>query len=529
MPTMDEQADERRKCRSTHLIALAVLMILSALFFLNGMSKPPTRDEQMYCTAGVLMAQGKTIYRDFAYVSQLPYHPLLLATLYRGLGTTHYLLTARAVSILCECAIMVCIVGVFRGAFGEQKRAGTLFGTLGALFYGCNPVVYMANGYAWNHDVVLLCVLLALWLTLTADAGARYFFMRFAAIGGLLTIANCMRITTTLIWGLFLFYLFFAAGVERRHRLQVGLAFFVGTAVVLLWPLSVFAQAPHACLLNIVTLPKLYAQWHHEQGSVHNKVDLSLICLTTLGYLSLLTAMLSAFVGSALTRKTSCSPWRSRQRVLAALVGGFVVIAFVPPTMWQQYWAVPVPLMVLSMAYPLQDVWRKRGQYLSARLAIALIMGCALLVIGAHAVTVWQAPPIFSPIEWAPIRLHRLARTISHTVEESGPILTVSPLYALEGGLPIYPELATGAIVFRIADLLSADVRQRTKTVGPSSLGHILREHPPGAILIGTETGFLEEIDASFSKYVPSTWRVSVLDQGIPDQKVRLYYDPNEG
>ena len=195
-----------------------------------------------------------------------------------------------------------------------------------------------------------------------------------------------------------------AAGGERRHRLQVGLAFFVGTAVVLLWPLSVFAQAPHACLLNIVTLPKLYAQWHHEQGSVHNKVDLSLICLTTLGYQFLLTAMLSAFVGSALTRKTSCSPRRGRQRFLAALVGGFVVIAFVPPTMWQQYWAVPVPLMVLSMAYPLQDVWQKRGQYLSARLAIALIMGCALLAIGAHAVKVWQAPPLLSPISWAPSR-----------------------------------------------------------------------------------------------------------------------------
>ena len=61
MPTMDEQADERRKCRSTHLIALAVLMILSALFFLHGLSKPPTRDEQMYCPARVPMARGSHI------------------------------------------------------------------------------------------------------------------------------------------------------------------------------------------------------------------------------------------------------------------------------------------------------------------------------------------------------------------------------------------------------------------------------------------------------------------------------------
>ena len=522
-----------RCSRSPLLVALTVLVILSVLLFLNGMTKPPTRDEQMYCSAGVLMAEGQTIYRDFAYVSQLPYHPLLLAALYRGLGTTHYLLTARAVSILCEIGIMACIVGIYRFAFGSQRPAGILFGTMGALFYACNPIVYMANGYAWNHDVVLLCVLLALWLTLTGDAGGRLGFIRFAAVGGLLTIASCMRITTALIWGLFLFYLFLGAGFERRHRPLVGLAFLVGTVVMLLWPLSVFIRAPQACLANIVSLPKVYAQWHTAQGSVHNKLDLTLICLTTLGYLSLLMAMLSTLVASSLPGK-ALSPFRhAHQRFLTALAGGFVVIALLPPTMWQQYWAVPVPFFVLSMATPLHEAWQKREQGIPARITIGIISACALLTLGAHAVTLWQSPPSLSPSEWAPVKLHRIARTIARTiareVEVSGPLLTVSPLYALEGGRPIYPELATGAIVFRIADSLSADVFGRIRAVGPSSLGQLLRKHPPGAILVGTETGFLADIDASFSEHAPATWTVTVLESSVPDRNIRLYYEPNEG
>ncbi len=45
--------------------------------------KEVSRDEQMYCTAGVLLAGGQSIYKDFSYPSQLPCHPLLLAALYK--------------------------------------------------------------------------------------------------------------------------------------------------------------------------------------------------------------------------------------------------------------------------------------------------------------------------------------------------------------------------------------------------------------------------------------------------------------
>ncbi len=73
----------------------AVMVIFCITILSNSMIKEVGRDEQMYCTAGVLLAKGQMIYGDFSYPSQLPYHPLLLSILYRFLGTTHYLLVGR--------------------------------------------------------------------------------------------------------------------------------------------------------------------------------------------------------------------------------------------------------------------------------------------------------------------------------------------------------------------------------------------------------------------------------------------------
>ena len=87
-----------------YIVAFIVLAALSLVILGNSMTKPVGRDEHMYCTAGVLMAQGRAIYRDFSYPTQLPYHPLLYAVVFKGLDTTHYLLVGRLVSAVVHDA-----------------------------------------------------------------------------------------------------------------------------------------------------------------------------------------------------------------------------------------------------------------------------------------------------------------------------------------------------------------------------------------------------------------------------------------
>ncbi len=44
-------------------------------------------------------------------------------------------------------------------------------------------------------------------------------------------------------------------------------------------------------------------------------------------------------------------------------------------------------------------------------------------------------------------------------------LATVSPVYAIESGLGIYPELSTGSFVLRIGDLLSEEQRLASRHI----------------------------------------------------------------
>jgi hypothetical protein len=150
-------------------LIILILIVLSLAIFGNSMTKPLARDEQMYCTGAVLLAQGKMIYRDFSYAAQLPYHPLLCAVLFKVFNTNHYLLVVRTLSAICDILIVICIIGIYRQIFKSFKTAGILLGLAVVVLYVFNPLVDYANGYAWNHDVVLLCVVSSFWLFVSID------------------------------------------------------------------------------------------------------------------------------------------------------------------------------------------------------------------------------------------------------------------------------------------------------------------------------------------------------------------------
>ena len=267
--------------RNVNIVLLVAVIALSAASLANSMSKPVGRDEQMYCTAGVLTSQGKMIYRDFSYAAQLPYHPLLLATVYRVSGTSYYLLAGRIISVGCDILTAVCILGIYRRIFGRFAVSGGLLGLAGTLLYVFNPLVDYANGHAWNHDVVILCVAAAFCLYISIDFTGRLQSGRIAAIALLLTFASCMRITTALVELLFLAILISPPAGSLKERARRVLPFFGAAAVVLVWPAWIIAQAPRAFFLNLIKIPMLYGEWLGKIGMVHNKLDLTVACLRT--------------------------------------------------------------------------------------------------------------------------------------------------------------------------------------------------------------------------------------------------------
>jgi len=475
--------------------AILILVVLSLAILANSMTKPLGRDEQMYCTGGVLLAQGKMIYQDFSYPSQLPYHPLLYAALFKLSNTTHYLLVGRIISVLCDIFVMVFIVVIYRRIFESFRISGTLLGLAGAVLYVFNPLVDYANGYAWNHDVVILCVVLAFWLFISTDFQQKTKYWRISAIGALLIFATCMRITTALVQLLFFAVVLSQPAESIKKRVETALPFLMATVIVLLWPIWVIVQAPRAFFINLYWIPKLYGKWLHEIGMIHNKIDLILSCITQPGYLILLViAIYLCLIMVCQRGKLAAS--EQRNLMLASLLPlAFFIIAIIPPTMWHQYLAVPVPFLIISFAYPLfrlRSLASEVSRNIHFKVASTLVVVCLIIAVLSNPVVLYRTPMLLIPESWVPIQLHNISEEIAQKTREPKLILTLGPLFALEGGCNIYPELSAGAIVYRIADRISSWNRDITHTVGPETLKKLIEKSPPSAVILGVEMKLLE-------------------------------------
>jgi len=501
--------------RIINAVVILILVVLSFAIFANSMTKPLGRDEQMYCTGGVLLAQGKMIYRDFSYTAQLPYHPLLYAALFKMLNTNHYLLVGRMVSVVCDILVLLCIVDIYRHIFKSFKNSGVLLGLGGAVLYVFNPLVDYANGYAWNHDIVILCVILSFRLFISTDFKRKSRYWRIAAVGGLLTLATCMRITTALVQ-----LLFFAALVSQpaksiKQRIKTALPFLIATATVLIWPVRVIASAWRAFFLNLIWIPRMYGKWLHEVGMFHGRPGLTLSSFKTPGYFVLIVMAIYLCVIVVLGRRKLSVSEKKNLLFAAVLVLVFFVIALIPPTMWKQYLAMPVPFLIISFACPLlylRGLADKAGRMEHFKITAAGVAVCVVVAVVSYPVVLYRTVMLSYPEGWVPTQVHKISQDITERTEEPKRILTLAPLFALEGGCEIYTELSCGSIIYRIGDRLSAWNRDITHTVGPRSLAKLVEKEPPSAVIVGVEMGLLEE--DLLKTAVKPDWERKVYENG---------------
>ncbi len=76
-------------------------------------------------------------------------------------------------------------------------------------------------------------------------------------------------------------------------------------------------------------------------------------------------------------------------------------------------------------------------------------------------------------------------------------MLTLSPIYVLEGGLPIYEQFASGPFAWRVSSLVSPSEREALHIVSPENLEVVLTARPPAGILVGME----QELEGAFVAY----------------------------
>jgi 4-amino-4-deoxy-L-arabinose transferase-like glycosyltransferase len=481
-----------------NLISVFVLAFALLIIFSNAMAKPLNRDEHTYCSAAVLLSQGQTIYKDFSYVAQLPYHPLLLSAIYKITGTTHYLLTARIVSCLADFLTVIFIILIYRKIFSNYVFSGLFFGLAAATLFLFNPLVNYITGLAWNHNIVICCVAISFWLYLTLDRTGKTdatlrssevslrstSYWKTALIAALLTFATCMRITTAFVGIVFFAALLFSHFKSKKDKFINVLVFLLSSLLVLAWPVWIIAEAPRAFYLNLFQIPVLNSQLLVRMGLFYSKLRLFFLVLSSVEYLFPL--LIAIYVYSRLFSSRRQNVINSSIYLALLLPIVFFIIAFIPPTMWIQYLAIPVPFLLISLAFPLFFL-RQSAESSHFKIASLLIAACVIITVFQHIIILEPVMKLSKTTSWVPVQVHNISEKITQNIDKSGPVLTVSPLYALEGSCRIYPQLSAGLFVYRIADNLTEDQRQITKTVGPASLKQMIEQNPPSAVIVGAE------------------------------------------
>lgn len=480
--------------------ALPAMLVLTLFaLFARLMAFPVRHDEQMYVPVGALLMQGD-LYRDFGF-NNLPNFPLALGFIFQLTATDHYLLVGRLMIFAAWLLFLVAIMIFVRRAAGTWSAAA-----LAALLVATNPVLIGPAGMLATNNFLPLAFAMAATTLLIAGLDRSTPQPWVMASAGL-----CIAV---------------AAGFKANYVYMIPL--FAATALIV--PLR---EGLSRCLARSVgplavggligSLPVLYYLFRDADGFLVHVIQyhrgphvaywaanpsldgpkimtlsgkLLLAIKVWLGGGFALVVCALALLGWNNVRHAEKSPRRSRRALwpialLTAILIGGMMMSFVPTPAFPQYYILPLPFLIALAALLYGRLPAHRRSALSPLLLmmtiVAIAWGLPRLVV--------KLPDLVRPERWAGIAVHRAGQQLarySHAEGADGPVATLAPLYPLEGGMTLYPELAAGPLVYRVGDLIPPQDQRHYRIISPHLVGGLMRAQPPVAILVGQE-GRLDE------------------------------------
>jgi hypothetical protein len=486
--------DDRTLLRIAKSTACLVLILLSFFIFSSSMGKKAVNAEHASCTAGVLLTRGKMIYRDFACVAQMPYHPFFCAAVYKVLNTTYYLFSARLLTVLCDILIVISIIGIFRHIFSAFPVAGWLLGMAMAIMCVFNGHFSRVSGFAINQDFMILCVLAFFWLFISTDFKQSSHYLRIGIMSALLTLASCMDFTAVFILLLFFIMLLVLRAGSTKERLKTVFVFLIAPVIVLILPVWTMLQSPHAFFINVFEMPLLRMRLMHRMNLMRGETlfgklaDILIYDAEHRDIFPFLVAICLVVLIVWCRRNLEIS--NSMNALLAVLVPViFFVITLCTPDVSYECFAKLFPFIIVSFAYPLLYL-RKLGvgnPHKLYRIALIVVVACTFSQAASQPILQMTAG-IFRPQSWVPMRVHQISEEVAQKIKEPKLIVTLVPLYALESGCNIYLELSSGWEGCEIASALPVSKREITNTLSPGTFRKMIKQRPPSGVVIDINT-----------------------------------------
>jgi len=479
------------------ILAFLFLLAIFPLLLSADMHKPLDHDEHQFVAGGVLLADHLLLpYRDYPYF-HMPNLTFLYAALFAG--TDYHLLAARLFSTLCAWLTVGVVFFLALRLFPRlPDPLRFLIAAGSALLLLANPLFTYTSGKAWNHDLPVLLTLLAFAVhsRVARQGGGR----RWAFLSGLLVgLAAGTRLSFALaaipLGGTLLLFPFDA----RQKRSALVRAWAVGVLLALVPSLLLWALAPRPFLFGNLDYARYNTLYRREVGFAAG--DVSAIAMTFAGKLSYLARyvisapgnllLLFSFLFFALTMNIPNrwqGPCRQELILLWLLVPFLLAGSFAPTPAFFQYFYAPVPFLLLGGVYGVANLQEQQAKMKWSLLLLAHVV----VMAGAYGLKSYESVQDLFRIEgWLPVQAHQVGVEIGETVGQ-GRVLTLAPLFPLEGRAQIYEQFATGAFAWRVAPLVPEQDRRGVEILSADDLADLLHAHPPDGILVGYE-GELEQ------------------------------------
>lgn len=470
--------------------ALGSLALLIGLNLWRGIN----HDEHQFIAAGDLIARGLRPYVDFPY-----FHVPLLAYLYSLLFQIFpaLLLSARLFSVVWGWLTLLLLGWIVYTRLAPRLRLPAALSLMSLLLAA--PLFIHTSGRAWNHDLPSFLLLLAYLAYLRADQQAANPPRRglgLFACGLLIGLAASVRLSFALIAPAFLVAAWFVDW--QRHgsshtvwRSSLGAALWFGSGGLLgLFPIFWAARLdPAAFWFGNVDYIRLNTEYYRTLPQPPAAMDLLgklRYCFEVMvfqpGNLLVVLVVGLAQWPARSTRAAITQP-ASHRFLLLLLLGLSGLAALGPtPSQWQYFYPL-LPLLLLlageGLAVQPVAVQSSRIRWIIGAASLAL-----LLAIPPYAPALTT---LFSPPAWLPWTVHQRSQFIAHLVDEQ-PVLTLAPLYPLEGGAAIEPALATGPFAWRVANFVPAERRATLGLLAPADLPALWATNPPRGVLTGIES-----------------------------------------
>ena len=492
--------------RSNAALYLGVVIVSLFLLLCLNVKTNLEVDENVFVTSGVLLNKGLLPYRDYQY-NHMPTLVLIYGLLLRS--SSYLLLTARCFSMLCATAAVTLMFAVALRAFSPLTRRAQLIYAVGiALLFLANPLFDYTAGLAWNHDFPVLCCLIGfLLIRHTMMKGGRITCAIVAGICLGLAITSRLTFAPTLLP--FTLFVGCYPGLSRKRRAQCLAALALGVIIASLPSAWVCLQAPREAWFGNLIYPSLNTEYHlahnfsgHRPFTIAARLwFLVTICFSMPGNGVLIALFGWLMIGGLRSREWLRDPQRFELAILLLMVAVLTAAGFAASPLYKQYLYDATPFLILGTlralaAVPgLQDNLRVRRFFIGA-VAIAVVCSIpqfnGVLLLGSFH-------------DWGAVQVHDVGQTIAARTAP-GAVLTLEPIYALEAGRGIYPELATGRFSVRGGQYLSPALQRQHKMSSPDGLYILLtQKHPVGVFLTGTDIELEPpmEHDAAALGYAP--------------------------